>query len=962
MNQNPLHTDSGRGKVARSIEGRLSLRQPQTESLDILHNALESVPALLDPHARSPEELKAMQTALASQFPTLTDFEREFPSMCFALATGVGKTRLMGAFISYLYAAYGFKHFFVLAPNLTIYDKLIRDFTPNTPKYVFKGIAEFSTAVPEVITGESYEQRGDLVSQAIDAPVQINIFNISKINSEVRGGKAPKIKRLSEYLGQSYFDYLAGLPDLVLIMDESHRYRAGAGIRALNELKPLLGLEVTATPFTEAAGGRTVPFKNVVMDYPLARAIEDGFVKEPAVVTQQNFNPADHSTEQIEVIKLKDGVRVHEETKVHLLTYAAQSGLKPVKPFVLVIARDTTHAAQLLAQIESDSFFGGNYKGKVIQVDSSRTGAEEEEMIRRLLAVESYDEPTEIVIHVNMLKEGWDVTNLYTIVPLRAANARTLIEQSIGRGLRLPYGRKTGVEVVDRLNIIAHDKFQEVIAEANKGDSPIRLKQLKLDPTDSEGNRLTSYAVPSTMTVVLGLADVKGTGANGKSFVADSPFDGEVMPGEVTPCTTAGQQTAGHVGTALRTGEGRQIAMVAMDVIAEVGRLRYAADNTDGDEPGKLIAPTSASLSTPNLQEHITQLVQQRLIPQQASLDAEGLGSKFNDAAAVAEVVRQAVDVFVEHTIDIPRISIVPIGPVTSGYKPLQLDLSRLNYQPLANTLESHGLQSNKVLTYGEAALVEESRFADYIVRELINFDDVSYDHHADFIYQLADQAVTHFQTYLTDDDALHNVLANYAKPIAEIIHAQMAKHYIEESAGSDVVVSQGFVPLKPCAFTAKDDVKPLHWAPDDKRTISQYLYGGFTRCAYPYQKFHSDTERILATVLERQAKRWFRPTSGQFNIYYRSGASQPEYIPDFVAAMDDVILMIETKKAQEVIASQESETDVKSKADQAAIWCKNASEYSANVGGKPWRYLLIPHDAVAANVTLANLILRFGI
>ena len=961
MSQNQMQKDSGREKVARSIAGRLSLRQPQTESLDILHNALEAVPALRDSRARSPDELKAMQTALASQFPTLTDFEREFPSMCFALATGVGKTRLMGAFISYLYAAYGYKHFFVLAPNLVIYEKLIQDFTPNTPKYVFKGIAEFATAVPEVITGETYEQRGDLVSQAIDAPVQVNIFNISKINSEVRGGKAPKIKRLSEYLGQSYFDYLAGLPDLVLIMDESHRYRAGAGIRALNELKPLMGLEVTATPFTEGSGGKTVPFKNVVMDYPLARAIEDGFVKEPAVVTQQNFNPADHSSEQIEVIKLKDGVRVHEETKVHLLTYAAQTGLKPVKPFVLVIARDTTHAAQLLARIESDTFFGGNYKGKVIQVDSSRTGAEEEEMIRRLLAVESYDEPTEIVIHVNMLKEGWDVTNLYTIVPLRAANARTLIEQSIGRGLRLPYGRKTGVEVVDRLNIIAHDKFQEVIAEANKGDSPIRLKQLKLDPTDSEGNRLTSYAVPSTMAVVLGLADVKGTYASGKSFVAGGPVGGEAMSGVVSPGVTTGQQTTGHITTVLHTGEDRQIAMAAMEVIAEVGRLRHAVDSMGSGESGKLIAPTSAYLSTPSVQEHIAQLVQQRLIPQQASLAVEGLESKFNDAVAVAEVVKQAVDIFVEHTIDIPRISIVPVGPVTSGYAPFQLDISRLNYQPLANTLESHGLQSNKVLTYGEAAVVEESRFADYIVRELINFDDVSYDDHADFIYQLADQAVTHFQTYLTDDEALHNVLANYAKPIAEIIHAQMAKHYVEESAGSDVVISQGFVPLKPCAFTAKDDVKPLHWAPDDKRTIGQYLYGGFMRCAYPYQKFHSDTERILATVLERQAKRWFRPASGQFNIYYRSGASQPEYIPDFVAQLPDMVLLIETKKAQEVAAAQESETDVKAKAEQATLWCKHASDYAKTVGGKPWKYLLVPHDAVAANVTLENLVARYS-
>ena len=54
-----------------------------------------------------------------------------------------------------------------------------------------------------------------------------------------------------------------------------------------------------------------------------------------------------------------------------------------------------------------------------------------------------------------MLKEGWDVTNLYTIVPLRAANARTLVEQSIGRGLRLPYGKRTGVDAVDQLNIVA---------------------------------------------------------------------------------------------------------------------------------------------------------------------------------------------------------------------------------------------------------------------------------------------------------------------------------------------------------------------------------------------------------------------------------------------------------------------------------------------------------------------------
>ena len=253
--------------------------------------------------------------------------------------------------------------------------------------------------------------------------VHINIFNISKINSEVRGGKSPRIKRLSEYIGESYFAYLAGLPDLVLIMDESHRYRASSGVRAINELKPLLGLELTATPFTESPKG-AVAFKNVIFDYPLGKAMDDGFVKQPAVVTRKDFDPKGMTTEAIERLKLEDGVRMHEQTKVLLETYAREADVKIVKPFVLIISRDTTHAKQLLDLIQSEEFFEGRYKTKVIQVDSSKTGAEEDEMVERLLKVEHNDEPTEIVIHVNMLKEGWDVTNLYTIVPLRAANGQ----------------------------------------------------------------------------------------------------------------------------------------------------------------------------------------------------------------------------------------------------------------------------------------------------------------------------------------------------------------------------------------------------------------------------------------------------------------------------------------------------------------------------------------------------------
>ncbi|MFO0121939.1 MAG: DEAD/DEAH box helicase, partial [Inhella sp.] len=408
-------------REVNAIVGRLSLRPPQANSLEKLARAIEASPDLLK-HGRDASEMAAALAAMKGMFPTLQDFERDFPSLCFALATGVGKTRLMGAFIAYLHQTYGVRNFFVLAPNLTIYDKLIGDFTPNTPKYVFKGVAEFVTAPPVVITGDNYEEQAPQL-QDLWSGVRINIFNIAKISSEVRGGKAPRIKRLSEYIGQSYFDYLAALPDLVLLMDESHRYRATAGLRAINELQPVLGLELTATPFVETTKG-PVPFKNVVVDYPLARAMEDGFVKEPAVVTQRNFDARAMPPEEVERVKLQDGVRVHETTKVELKTYSRSQEVKEVKPFMLVIARDTTHASSLLAYLQGDGFFSGRYRGKVIQVDSSKSGAEEEEMVRKLLAVESVDEPTEIVIHVNMLKEGWDVTNLYTIVPLRAANAR----------------------------------------------------------------------------------------------------------------------------------------------------------------------------------------------------------------------------------------------------------------------------------------------------------------------------------------------------------------------------------------------------------------------------------------------------------------------------------------------------------------------------------------------------------
>ncbi len=887
-----------------AIAGRLSLRPPQRRSLEILDRITEIAPP------RRGAAAEAVLEAIRSEFPGVTDFEREFPSLCFALATGVGKTRLMGAFISYLHLSHGIDNFFVLAPNLTIYNKLIADFTPNTPKYVFKGIAEFATDAPEILTGDTYESRaGTLFDELIRC--KVNIFNISKINAEVRGGKLPRIKRLSEYIGESYFDYLAGLPDLVLLMDESHRYRASAGVRAINELKPILGLELTATPFVETAKG-AVAFKNVIYDYPLSKAMADGFVKEPAVVTRKDFDARGMSVEEIERLKLEDGIRLHESVKVELETYARETENSIVKPFLLVIARDTTHAAQLLARIQSEEFFDGRYREKVIQVDSSKTGAEEEEMIARLLKVEHTEEPTEIVIHVNMLKEGWDVTNLYTIVPLRAANARILIEQSIGRGLRLPYGKRTGVTAVDRLNIVAHDRFQEIIDEASKPGSAIRVHAVLLDESEL-AQRTVTVVSQSQLATELGLT-----------------------PTALTASTTV----AGQGGVpAFVKAEEQKVAQIAYEVIRKL-------------ESRPEMAPTVEHLKRPEVQAAIVKAVEEQRAPTQMEL--AGVSVKPD----VASVVARTVELVAQQTIDIPRILVVPRGEVKSGFTPFTLDLSPLKYPAVSDELWIQHLRTNQleIVALGRSG-VEESRLEDYVVSGLVDFDDVSYDDHSDLLYDLAEQTVRHFKSYLSEDDA-RKVLRCYQRPIAKFIHAQMQAHHFENAVGYEVKVSKGFTELKSSAYTqwVKEPVADYRVAPDDKSNMTKYLFGGFGKCLFPVQKFDSDAERKLAMILEREALKWFKPARGQFQIFYRQGGDHLEYQPDFVGETVDTIYMLEPKMRKEL-----DDPSVLAKKEVAERWCENATQHARANGGKPWKYVLIPHDAIAENMTLAGLASRFG-
>jgi type III restriction enzyme len=362
--------------------------------------------------------------------------------------------------------------------------------------------------------------------------------------------------------------------------------------------------------------------------------------------------------------------------------------------------------------------------------------------------------------------------------------------------------------------------------------------------------------------------------------------------------------------------------------------------------------PSSQDLLKPEIQARIVEEVKKAALPSQQGLPG------MTTTPDIAAVVKRTAQLVVQQTIDIPRILVVPMGEVTTGFHPFTLETSAIHYQPVSQDILIHHLRTHQqeILSVG-GAHESERRLEDYLVRAVIDFDDISYDEHADLLYDLAGQMVAHLKSYLPDEAAVRNVLQYYQRPLAEFIHVQMQQHQWERAAGHDVVVSKGFTALKPCAYTASaiDPVHDFRQTVADKSKIAQLLFGGFKRCLYPVQKFQSDSERKLSIILDRDAQKWFKPALGQFQIFYKSGVDQHEYQPDFVAETSDCLYMLEPKARNEM-----TDAEVLAKKDAAVTWCGRASSHAISNGGKPWKYVLIPHDAIAENMTLGGLVSQF--
>lgn len=894
----------------RLIQNALSLRTPQKDSLELLVQVCEKLALQKKSDiVQALEEIKKIE-------PKITDFERAFPSICFSIATGVGKTRLMGAFIAYLYTEKGIRNFFVLAPNLTIYNKLIKDFTPNTAKYVFPGIPDFAINPPMIITGETYQQVGDLLDRNNDDKVRINIFNISKINSDKDSRGTPRIRSFAEYLGQSYFDYLASLKDLVIVMDEAHRYKASAGMAAINELSPVLGLELTATP--KSTGAKGTRFKNVIYDYPLAQAIHDGYVKKPAIVGRSDFKTyaKNYSEQDIEDIKIKDGIKTHEAVKAELEVYADNHKKRKVKPFILLIAKNIEHAQGLKDKIES---LYPAYNGKVIVVHSKQSGEEKDENIERLLAVENPSEPTEIVIHVDMLKEGWDVNNLYTIIPLKTADSKILVEQSIGRGLRLPYGEITGNETVDRLHIIAHDKFNEIVDAAEKG----QLEFQKIELSD-ESDAFAKKAADNASELDKRLKKITD------EIVKSAPQGTFDLKSD-------------------RTVEDASEA--TLEAIEDLGK----------------VLSNSKEILKPENQARLVEQVQNIIDDKRSGELALEPASKH----AVQAIVKAVCQNYVDLTIDIPRVKIDYRCKSDIGFTFADFDLDLTPFDDL-KPVPQHLIVRDLITQTTEQK--QEAEFQDtyeiieqYLLSPLVEYDDINYMTTQKLLVKLVRQVIAHIQSYAQNELEVRKILFYHAQNLAHIIHQQMQPHLVLPEMETVVKVAAQFMSLRTYKILESTLYPPVSFRNrvKEKTAIRQMVFEGFKKCLFAKQKFDSDTERCLSVILEDEPTvvKWFKISDERakevFGIKYEDPTTRKlyAYCPDFVVETTDAKYIIETKAANQV-----SNEAVQAKTLVAKNWCEHASAFEKSHEGKEWKYLLVPHDTFVADRSFAKIVEDFRV
>lgn len=865
--------------IVKRISYAMSLRAPQEEALSYL----DAISSRCDYKNDDKTAVEAVAYENCENQRTVNS-KFEFPSFCYAMATGIGKTRLMGASIYYLYKTKGYKHFFILAPGSTIYDKLRKETNPNHPKYIFKGL-EAEMGKPKVYDGENYDRypvRFEQLSMFVDntSDIQLFIFNIGKIFNSKTDTEF-NFHKFKETLGASFADVLAQFDDLVICMDEAHRYYAPASMKAINYLKPILGLEFTATPKSTS---------NIIYAYDVARGATEGFLKIPVVMGRSNT--AGYSQEDIEEMKIRDGLTLHENRKAILREYCSNNHIDYVKPIVLIACKDTDHAKKIREKIDCDDFLKGKYKGKVIEVHSKQSGEESEENVKLLLSIESATNPIEIVLHVYKLKEGWDVNNLFTIIPLNAAKSDILAMQTIGRGLRLPFGEQTGDENIDTLDIVAHDHYRELVDEI-KSSEIFRYHDLDSQSTEhTESVDVTASASDEQLSIF----DDAITAAGVKSFAdISNPKTQHEIYEEYKKNFMPTQRKAKSEDSPADDGQ-----MTLFDMSGDSSTV-----DTSGSSATNEPAVSNSSIEKKNPSKMMTE---------------EDFSKSLMEYSVKA--------------ISVPKILVQTTSEVK--FKHFEVKRSITDFEIAKAQIERFDAINQKLLAVIDAQILEADNAMNSLACMLLDgISELSFDD-ADFVIDVVEQYLSQIDG---TEEEKKQIVRRYASMIVSDIRKQIYEH-VERKTEDIHLVQKDLIIFRKFNKSVKEDGQVRFDKPfTDKSNIKKYLFTGYKKSYYTSNAFDSDSERLFSVILEEDPDviRWIKPPLNQLGLFWKAGQ---QYNPDFLVETSSDKYMVEVKALKDVTSDE-----VIAKAKEGIKWCEFAS--SADPDHKTWHYRLVSDDNI---------------
>jgi len=359
------------------------------------------------------------------------------------IATAVGKTWVAAGLIDYA-AGQGARNFAIVTPTRSILNKTLANFTPGNRKEV-RG----RSAAPLLVTSDDFTSGAVKAALEDDSIVKLFVFTVQQL-IKPNEKTSRRVREFQEGLGQGLYDYLHSVGDLIVIADEHHAYygpKFSAAIRDLDAVA-LVGLTATVDPKT--------PKNEIIYRYPLGRAIADGLVKTPVLVGRKD-DRTDIETQ------LLDGVSLLNVKRAAVEAYCRRFSLEPVNPVMFIVCQSIADADEVAEILRRPNFFGEEYENAVLTVHSEAGDA----ALDALALVEEPDSKVRIIVSVSMLKEGWDVKNIFVVCALRALASQVLTEQTLGRGLRLPFGVKTGVEMLDTVEVLAHDRYADLLKRSN---------------------------------------------------------------------------------------------------------------------------------------------------------------------------------------------------------------------------------------------------------------------------------------------------------------------------------------------------------------------------------------------------------------------------------------------------------------------------------------------------------------